>query len=72
MDVLLLLLDMDPALEGGEDLSVKLPGWKMNEFTFKTLILRTSLVVQQMSLPVNVGDTGLIPGSGGFHMPWSS
>ena len=72
MDVLLLLLDMDPALEGGEDLSVKLPGWKMNEFTFKTLILRTSLVVQQLSLPVTVGDTGLIPGSGGFHMPWSS
>ena len=70
--MLLLLLDMDPALDGREDLSVELPRWKMNEFTFKTLILRTSLVVQQLSLPVNVGDTGLIPCPGGFHMPWGS
>ena len=24
------------------------------------------------SLPANAGDTGSIPGLGGFHMPWSN
>ena len=44
----------------------------MNEFIFKTFILKTSLAVQQLSLPVNVGDISLIPGLGGFHMMWGS
>ena len=33
---------------------------------------KTSLVVQWMSLPANIGDAGLISSLGRFHVPWSS
>ena len=45
-----------------EGLECEIAWMEMNEFTFQMLILRTSLVVRQLSLPVNVEDTGLIPG----------
>ena len=48
-----------------------------HECQFHTLWLKTSQVGFSggpvgKSLPANDGDTGLIPGPGGFHMLWGT
>ena len=38
----------------------------------KVLLIESSLVAVGKNPSVEAGDTGLIPGLGRFHMPWSS